>query len=223
MIEKTTVLIVDDHHVVVEGVRRAIEQEPDFQVVGEAADGIEAVEKVKALKPDIIILDVAIPRLDGVETTHEILKLGGRTRIVIFTMYSDMEYVTSLFRDGVSAYVLKGEPLSDLVLALKSVRADGTYYSKTVQKNLQEHMKELELGGGGQVREMTDGIANLSIREKEVFVLLADGYTPKEIAQRLCISPKTVESHKYNIMEKLDVHSVATLTKIAIKEDLIDV
>jgi len=223
MSKKTTVLIVDDHHVVVEGIRRAVEKEPDFEVVGVAADGLEAIEQVKSLKPDLIVLDVSMPNLDGVEAASEIRKWSERSRIVIFTMFSDMEYVTELFRSGVSAYVLKEEPLSDLVLALRVVRAGGSFYSAAIQKKLQDHMRKLELGEAKDPGEAGGGIAKLSAREKEVFVLLADGYTPKEIADRLSISSKTAESHKYNIMEKLDVRSVAALTKLAIKNELIEI
>jgi len=222
MNKKATVLIADDHHVVVEGIRRAIEKEPDLEVVGVATDGLQAIEQVKTLKPDLIVLDISMPNLDGVEAASEIRKWSDHSRIMIFTMFSDTEYVTELFRHGVSAYVLKEEPLTDLVLALKVVRAGGTYYSESIQKKLQDHMKKLELGETRETGEVGNGIAKLSVREKEVFVLLADGYTPREIAERLCISPKTAESHKYNIMEKLDVRSVAALTKIAIKMELIE-
>ncbi|MBI4772965.1 MAG: response regulator transcription factor [Deltaproteobacteria bacterium] len=222
MSEKATVLIADDHHVVAEGIRRAIEKEPDLEVAGVATDGLQAIEQVKSLKPDLIVLDISMPNLDGVEAASEIRQCSDRSRIVIFTMFSDTAYVTELFRHGVSAYVLKEEPLSDLVLALKVVRAGGTFYSKAIQKKLQDHMRKLELGEVRDHTEAGDEIAKLSVREKEVFVLLADGYTPKEIADKLSISPKTAESHKYNIMEKLDVRSVAALTKIAIRKDLIE-
>jgi len=223
MSEKATVLVVDDHSIVVEGIRKSIEKEPDFELAGVAADGLEAIEQVKTLKPDLIVLDVSMPNLNGVKTTHQIRRSSDRTRIVIFSMYSDKEYVIELFKCGVSAYVLKEEPLSDLVLALRAVWAGGTYYSKAIQEKLKDHIRELELGDEGKdVGAGMNEIAKLSAREKEVFVLLADGYTPKEIADRLCISPKTAESHKYNIMEKLQVRSLAALTKMAIKEDLID-
>jgi len=219
---KTTVLIVDDHSVVVEGIRKAIEKETDFQVAGVAADGLQAIEQVKVLKPDLVILDVSMPDLNGVETAHRIRQCRPRTRIVVFTMHSDIEYVTEMFKSGVSAYLLKEEPLADLVMALRAVRAGGTYYSKAIQEKLQSHLRKLESDPGKDAARVNSGITKLSVREKEVFLLLADGYTPKEIAHRLSISPKTAESHKYNIMEKLEVRSVAALTKIAIKEELID-
>jgi DNA-binding NarL/FixJ family response regulator len=123
----------------------------------------------------------------------------------------------------VSGYVLKDEPLSELRLALKALRGGAAFYSRAVQEIVQDHMKELELGKGKNIAEVQNGIAKLSLREKEVFTLLADGLTPKEISDRLCISSKTVESHKYNIMDKLELKSVAQLTKIAVKKGLVEV
>jgi len=137
-------------------------------------------------------------------------------------MYSDREYITTLFRLGISAYILKREPIKELVQAVKVVRDGGTYFSSGVRKVLQEQLDMLTMGDLAEVREMQNGIAKLTVREKEVFALLADGLISREIAERLCISPKTVESHKYNIMDKLEVSSVAQLTKLAIKKGLIE-
>jgi len=219
--KKTRVLIVDDHMIVVEGVKRLVSEQPDFEVVGTASDGLEAVRKTKSLKPDIVIMDIAMPNLDGIQATQEIKKWNDRIGVIIFTMYTDSAHAVNLFRQGVSAYVLKGEPISDLLVALKAVSEGGTYFSAVVNESIREHMEHLELGGDKSAREVQDGIALLSIREKEVFPLLADGKSIREIAERLCISPKTVETHKYNIMEKLGVESMADLTKIALKKRLI--
>jgi RNA polymerase sigma factor (sigma-70 family) len=138
-------------------------------------------------------------------------------------MSASKSNITSLFRQGISGYVLKEEPFSELMLCLKSIREGATFYSKVVQETLQEHMRELELGEGKNVADIQNGIAKLSVREKEVFVLLADGLTIREIAERLFISPKTVETHKYNIMEKLELKTIAEFTKIAIKKELIEI
>jgi DNA-binding NarL/FixJ family response regulator len=136
-------------------------------------------------------------------------------------MHSDKEYILSLYRAGISGYLFKDEPMSDLVLALRAVAAGGTYYSEVADEVIHGHMQDLELGDTKKAAEMRDGIAKLSLREKEVFPLLADGMTIKEIAGTLGISPKTVETHKYNIMEKLNVNSIAQLTKIALQKNLI--
>ena len=177
---------------------------------------------VKSEKPDIVILDISMPGLDGIEAAEQILERNEEVRILIYSMSSSRVHIISLFRIGISAYVLKEEPLSELLLALESVKNGATFFSRTVQQIIQEHMKELELGKGKDVVEVKNGVAKLSTREKEVFVLLADGLRPREIAERLYISPKTVETHKYNIMEKLNVSSMAQLTKIALRKELID-
>lgn len=218
---KTKVLIVDNHWVVVEGIRAALEDHDEFEVVGTAFDGLEAIKRVKSLEPDIVIMDISMPNLNGIDAAYEIKKFNKKVRIVIFTMYRDKEYVLSLFRAGISGYVLKEETISDLILALKAVTRGGTYYSKSVQKVVQEHLEDLESRDGESAREVEDLVVRLSAREKEVFPLLADGLGAREISKRLGISPKTVESHKYNVMEKLNVRSVADLTKIALRKNLI--
>ncbi len=219
--DKTRVLIADDHWVAVEGIRAALEGLKEFEVVGTASDGIEAIQAVKSLKPDIVILDISMPNLNGVEAACEIKKYSDNIRIIIFSMYSDKEYVLSLFRAGISGYVLKEETLSDLVMAVKSAGAGGTYFSQSIHKAIQSHMESLEVGDRESAQEGGDGMVRLSAREKEVFPLLADGLSAREISKRLGISPKTVESHKYNIMDKLNATSVAQLTKIALRKDLI--
>jgi len=223
MANKTRILIVDDHFVVSEGIKKLLSDEKDFKIVGSVGDGCEALSMVKSLKPDIVILDISMPHKDGVELAHEINDLHENIVILIYSMSISKAHITALFKEGIYGYVLKHEPLSELILALKVLREGATFYSKSVQEILQDHVKKLELGKGKDVAEVQDEIAKLSVREKEVFLLLADGLTPKEISKRLCISQKTVETHKYNIMEKLDVSSVAQLTKIAIHKDLIKI
>jgi len=214
--EKAKVLIVDDHRVVIEGIKSAINNHREFEVIGEARDGLQAVERVQSLKPDIVIMDISMPNLNGVAATKQIKQINPDIGIVIFTMYSNKEYVVDLFKAGVSAYVLKEDPLSDLILALKSVKNGGTYFSATAPTILVRHMAELER----QTKEK-DPFERLSQREREVFKLLAEGKGIKKIADKLFISPKTVETHKYNIMEKLKATSMADLTKLAIRKNLI--
>jgi RNA polymerase sigma factor (sigma-70 family) len=221
--DKTKVLIVDDHSVVTAGIENLLSGEKDFDIVGSAGDGRRALSMVKSLNPDIVILDISMPHKDGVELAHEINNLNKNIGILIYSMSISKAHITALFKEGVSGYVLKHEPLSELILALKVIREGATFYSKSVQEILQDHVKELELGKGKDVAEVQDGIAKLSVREKEVFVLLADGLTPKEISKRLGISHKTVETHKYNIMDKLNISTIAQFTKIAIHKDLIKI
>ncbi len=218
MNEKTKVLIVDDHRVVIEGIKSSLQEHPEFEVVGEAVDGLQAVEFVKTLKPDIVIMDVSMPNLNGIGATRQINQFSPESRIVIYTMYSDKELVIDLFKAGISAYVLKDDPLSDLILALRAVKGGGTYFSTMAPTILVRHAEELE-----EKTKEEDSFDTLSQREKEVFLLLAEGKGIKKIADELFISPKTVESHKYNIMEKLQATSIVDLTKIAIRKKLIEV
>jgi len=214
----TNILIADDHRVVIEGIKSALQEHPEFEVVGEAVDGLEAVEFAKSLKPNIVIMDISMPNLSGIEATRQIKALNPGNQIVIYTMHSDKEFVIDLFKAGISAYVLKEDPLSDLILALKAVEGGGTYFSTMAPTILARHMEEME-----EKSTSKNSFDTLSQREMEVFQLLAEGKRIKEIANQLFISPKTVESHKYNIMEKLQAASVIDLTKIAIRKNLIKV
>jgi DNA-binding NarL/FixJ family response regulator len=216
--DKTKILIVDDHRVVIEGIKSALQEHLEFEVVGEAVDGLQAVDSTKSLRPDIVIMDISMPNLSGIEATRQIKQHNPEIQIVIYTMYSDKELVIDLFKTGISAYVLKDDPLSDLIIALKAVKGGGTYFSTKAPTILLRHMEELE-----EQTTSKDSFDKLSQREREVFTLLAEGKSIKVIADELFISPKTVESHKYNIMEKLQATSVVDLTKIAIRKKLIEV
>lgn len=215
---KTRILLVDDHRVVIEGIKGALKEYPEFEIAGEAFDGFQAIELTKSLSPDIIIMDISMPNLNGIEATKKIKQLNVEIGIIIFTMYSDKEFVIDLFKTGISAYVLKDDPLSDLILALKAVRGGGTYFSTFAPSILLRYMEGLE-----ERNNMQDDFGNLSLREREVFCLLADGKSIKNIAEQLHISPKTVESHKYNIMKKLHAKTMIDLTKIAISKNMIEI
>ncbi len=214
--KKTRVLIVDDHQVVISGIRGVLGEFPEFEVVGEASNGRDAVRLAKELDAEIVIMDVSMPDLNGIDATFQLKKKNPRARVIIFTMYSDKEYLMDLIRAGISAYVLKEEPISDLIFALKAVKSGGTYFSTISPQVLLEQMGRFERGASSNI-----GFRNLSPRQREVLQLLAEGNNVKDIATKLDLSPKTVESHKYSIMAKLNAHNLADLTKIAIKHKLI--
>ena len=213
--KKTKILIVDDHRVVTEGIKSTLEEHSEFEVVGEAPNGREAVKLSQSLRPDIVIMDISMPDLNGIDATLQIKKLCPDIRIIIFSMHANREYVIDLFMAGISAYVLKDDPLSELILALKAVCGGGTYFSTMAPKILANHMRVLEEGKNG-----AGGFESLSLREREVLQMLAEGKSIKEIAEKLYISPKTVESHKYRIMSKLNAQSLADLVKIAVRKKL---
>ena len=214
---KTKIFIVDDHAVVREGLKSALRGCSDFQVVGEGGNGREAVKGVKTLKPDVVVMDISMSDVDGLEATLQIKAFNPEVRVVVHTMYSDKEHIVNLFNAGISAYVLKEDPLSELILAIRAVGSGGSYFTEIPSRALLGYIKDLE-----KFQRPKRGIERLSAREREVFRLLAEGKSIKKIAAELYISPKTVESHKYNIMEKLEVRTVTQLTKIAIKNKLIE-
>ncbi len=214
----TKILIVDDHLIIQEGIIGLLSEYPEFEVVGTALNGQEAVKLSESLKPNIVIIDIGMPDMDGMVASKQIRKLLPEIKIIVFTMHSDKEYVIDLFKTGISAYVLKQDSTSDLILALKAVQGGGTYFSMLAPTVLLKHIEKLE---GSQKNK--DGFDNLSRREREVFSLLADGKPIKKIGAQLYISPKTVETHKYNIMQKLNANTMAELTKIGIKRNLITI
>jgi len=215
---KTKVLIVDDHRVVIEGIKSALSVSPDLEVIGEALNGHQAIKKAKSLKPDIVIMDISMPDLNGIDATLQIKKMDPHIKIIIFSMYSNREYVIDLFKAGISSYVLKKDPMSDLVSAIKAVERGGTYFTTISSEILLNYVKELD---DSKNNNIINGFESLSLREREVFQLLSEGKSIREIAETLGISRKTVETHKYNIMEKLHAKNITDLTMLAIKKGII--
>lgn len=205
------VLVADDHPIVRQGVKDILQDNLNMHVVGEARTGREAIELARALRPDIVIIDISMPEINGIEAVLEIKKLLDKAIIVVYSMYSNREYVDLLLNAGIAAYILKEDSLTDLIHAIDLVKKGGVYLSKGVSDIV---LKPRE-------KRAENDFDILSGREREVLRLIAEGYTAHEIADRLCISTKTVESHKYNMFEKLNVKTIAGLTKIAIKKRLV--
>jgi len=207
------VLLVDDHELMREGLRSILEGEPEVEVVGEAASGREAIERARELAPDVVIMDVAMKDMNGIEATRQIRAEQGKVRIVALSAYSDPRYVNAILAAGASAYVLKANAYDDLRRAVRATVAGRSFLCADV---------------AGSVIEAAVGTAPapgsvytlLGPREREVLQLLAEGCSSPEIARRLHLSPFTVESHRRNLMGKLGIHSVAELTKYAIREGL---
>jgi len=213
-------LIVDDHPLFREGLKTIIERDSRFEVVGEAGNGRAGLQMTKNLKPDIIIVDISLPDLSGIQLTREIRSLLSETRILIVSMHSKIDYIVEAFQAGATGYVVKESASERLLQGLESV-AKGDYFldssvSHTVVDNLMKSpLKEAKI---------TDADYNmLTPREQEVMRFLAEGLSSKKIAKKLFISPKTVENHRANIMNKLDLHNTIELIRYAAKLGLIDV
>jgi two-component system response regulator NreC len=215
---KTGVIIIDDHHVVLEGVKAALNKYDDVEVLGVGANGRDAVKMVESLRPDIVVMDIAMPHFNGIEATFQIKKINPNIKVIIFTMHSYQEFLVDLMRAGISAYVQKQNPISDLYLAIQVVKRGGTYLSEDASTFWANHAENLING-----KEEQNQFDLLSLREREVFQLLAEGLSIKEAAELLTISPKTVETHKYHVMEKLQIRTMTDWTKEAIRRGIINI
>lgn len=209
------VLIVDDHAMVREGIRMILAAQPDIKVVGEAADGAQAIEQVRKLDPDVALMDIAMPGLGGLEATLEIRKSHPRTRVLVLSQYDNKEYVFRLLKAGASGYILKSAAGTELVSAIRSVNEGGSILDPAVAQGVIEGF--VKSGSGDQ----QSAYEELSDREKQVLKLVAEGYTSKHIADALFLSVKTVMVHRANVMEKLDIHNRTDLIKYAISKGLI--
>ncbi len=209
------VLIADDHALVREGIAAFLRPCEDIEVVGEAADGKEAIEQVKLLKPDVVLMDIAMPILGGLEATLEIKKIAPEVKILVLTQYDDTEYVNRLLKAGVSGYILKHAVGTDLLSAIRAVaRGEFYLYSAVASRVIDGYL-------GKKSPVVKDPYDELTDREKQVLRLIAEGYSYKEIANILNISLKTVIAHQTHICEKLDIHSKAGLIKFAFKKGIV--
>ncbi len=211
------VLVVDDHTIVREGVRMLLAAQPGIEVVGEGANGFEAVQKARELRPDVVIMDIAMPGMTGLEATHLIKQSDPEIQVLALTVHEGEEYFFRLLSAGGSGYVLKGAGSADLIAAVQAVARGDVFLSPTVAKKLVSDY--LARVGSG---EEQDSYGGLTAREQEVLKLLAEGYTAKEIADKLVLSVSTVQTHRTHIMRKLNLHSRVELIKYAIRRGLID-
>lgn len=210
------IVLADDHTVIRAGLRRILEANPEFSVVGEASNGREAVALVEALKPDVIVMDVGMPVLNGNEAAAQIHDRLPSTAIVMLSMHSDETYVLRALRSGARAYLLKDAAESDLLQAIQAVMDGKSYFSPAVSKVLlQDYMRKLQRTGA------EDSYDLLSLREREVLQLVAEGKSTKEVAGLLNLSEYTVETHRANVMKKLGLHGLAEMILYAVRKGLI--
>src|SRR5690349_10189754 len=205
------ILLADDHNIVRQGLRALLQIEPLFRLVGEASDGIEAVRLAERLKPDVLITDVMMPGLNGLEVTRQVTKSLPHTRIIILSMYTNDAYVFEAFRNGALGYVLKDSQAADLIQAVREVVAGRRYLSPPLsERALELYMRKVE-------SVPDDPYELLTTREREVLQMVAEGRTSGEIANRLFISPRTAEGHRANLMRKLGLQTHADLIRFALK------
>jgi two-component system response regulator NreC len=210
------ILLADDHTVVRQGLRKILEAKPQWEVVAEAADGREAVKQAEEAKPDVAIVDVAMPLLNGIEAVRQIARKASGTRVLVLSMHNDEAYVTQMLRAGAAGYLLKDSADVDLLQAVEAVAAGKSFFSPAIARVIaDDYVRQLEDRGASDRYEL------LSEREREIFQLIAEGKTNKEIAALLFLSPSTVDTHRSRIMEKLDVHSAAEIVLYAVRKGVI--
>jgi DNA-binding NarL/FixJ family response regulator len=214
-VKKIRVLLAEDHTIVRQGISALLRSEPDIEVAGEAADGLEALELAKKLIPDVVLMDIAMRNLNGLEATRKIKKLFPHTKVLILTMYDNEEWIFQILKGGASGYLIKDSAMTELTAAIRAVHQGDSYLSPSISKKvIDEYIRKAEMGEKSGLENLLSG------REREILQLIAEGHSVPQIASLLCISKKTVEAHKNHIMEKLNIRDKVGLIKYAIRTGL---
>jgi DNA-binding NarL/FixJ family response regulator len=216
--EKIRVLLADDHNIVRHGLRVLLESEPDIIVAGEAETGRQAVQLARKLVPDVVVMDIAMPVLNGLEATRQIMKETPSVKVLVLSSYSDDEYVRQLTESGAAGYLLKQTATTELINGIRETRKGNAFFSPAISRRLLDNYREAFLLGGRVPNRGTQ----LTSREAEVLQLIAEGRTNRSIAGELCISIKTVEKHRQQMMDKLNIHDIAGLTRYALSKGVIE-
>jgi DNA-binding NarL/FixJ family response regulator len=214
--DKLRILLGDDHTLLRQGLRKILEERPDWEVVAEASDGRDAVRQATATQPDVAILDIGMPLLNGIEATRQIIRRSPKIHVLILSMHSNEAYIIQALHAGARGYLLKDSADTDLIRAVTAVAAGKSFFSPAVAKiMLDDYVRQRSEQG------TIDRFESLSEREREVFQLVAEGHSNKEVADLLSISPATVETHRAHILQKLDVHNTAELVLYAVRRGVI--
>ena len=216
--DKIRILLADDHTLIRSGIATLLQSIKDFSVVGEAEDGEDAVHKTGELRPDVIVIDLSMPKLSGIEATKIIKKRYPETNVLVLTMHENEEYVYQILKSGASGYVLKSAGKDELAAAIRAAAKGEKFFSPKISQLMAEgYIKRVEKGTSDSAK----GDVPLTRREREILALVASGLTNQQIAEQLYISPRTVDSHRTNIMQKLEIHDLANLVRYAIEHGII--
>jgi DNA-binding NarL/FixJ family response regulator len=216
--KRITVLLAEDHTIVREGFRKMLELEADMEVAGEAQDGRQAIAMAKKLRPDVVLMDIAMPRLNGLEATRQLLKVLPATKVLILSAHSDDAYVKNATESGAVGFLLKQTSSHDVCLAIREIQKGNTFFSPSISKR----RNRLNPQSSDRAGKLNPKAAQLTSREMEVLQLIAEGKANKETAAELGIGMKTVEKHREHLMQKLDIHDTAGLTRYAISAGIIE-
>jgi DNA-binding NarL/FixJ family response regulator len=217
LVARLRIIIGDDHKLFRQGLRKILEERPDWEIVAEAGDGREAVRHALAMHPDVVVLDISMPLLNGIEVTRQLVRRLPQTRILILSMHTEEAYVVQALQAGAHGYLLKDSAAKELIRAIDVVAGGKSFFSPAAAKiMLDDYVKRVSEHGG-----VADRYDSLSEREREIFQLVAEGRSSKEIAVLLSVSPTTVETHRAHIMQKLDVHNTAELVLYAVRRGVI--
>jgi DNA-binding NarL/FixJ family response regulator len=216
MSEKPTIVIAEDHTILREGLRSLLSMEGRYDIVAEAKDGLEAIRCATSYEPDLMLLDLAMPKMNGIAAIKEIKRHTTNTRVLALTIHKSEEYILEAFQSGVDGYCLKDSTHEELLMAIRSVLDGKTYLSPSISERVLSGYLE-----GKQTIKTDTAWNTLTQREKEILKLIGEGYKNKEISDYLCISVKTVEKHRANLMKKLDLHNVSALTAYSIEKGLV--
>lgn len=211
---KITVLLAEDHTIVRQGLRSLLDNEPEIEVVGEAGDGQEAIQKTEQLRPTVVVMDITMPILNGLEATRQIKKLFPAVKVVILTVHSTEEHIYQILRAGASGYVVKQGAVPELIEAIRAAAQGNTFLSPTISRQAIDEY-------GRQAEVTVDRYDRLTDREREVLQLIAEGRTSREMASRMHVTVKTVEAHRAHLMDKLGLHTIADLTRYALRKGMI--
>ena len=213
---KTRILLADDHQLMRSGLRLVIEQQPDLTIVGEAADGREAVALAKSVRPDVAVMDISMPNLNGIEAAHQIIQSQPDIAVIVLSMHTDESYVLRALKAGAKGYLLKDSAEADLIAAVRAVAHGKSFFSPAVSKVLlDDYMRKLKRSGAEDAYDL------LTPREREILQLVAEGKSNKEVANLLNLSVYTVETHRSNILAKLNLHTVPDLILYAVRKGII--